>query len=317
MCHTITMRHTTTMRSTAPHRRAPLFSWLVRSGLFVACLLAISSAKAQWATVDWTIAETLLAIDAPLSSVAQQSDYHQWVGEPRIPNSATDMGLRTQPNLELLAQEPPEQTLISPMFANLTPRLEQIAPVSSFSLYAPGSNTWEEMQTLTRQLGELTEHQPQAEQLIAETQALMTTLRESRPLSQSEIAPLLMVQFMDARHVRVFGENSLYNAVLEQLELPNAWQQTTNAWGFALVGIEALAHYPEAILVIIDPLPTGVEEQLAESGLWQQLLRAKHHNLLRLPPVWSFGALPSAQRFARELNAALETSPAHSSQPND
>ncbi|WP_442907969.1 hypothetical protein [Halomonas sp. PA16-9] len=37
------------------------------------------------------------------------------------------------------------------------------------------------MQTLTRELGELTEHQPQAKQLIEETQALMTRLRESRP----------------------------------------------------------------------------------------------------------------------------------------
>lgn len=64
------------------------------------------------------------------------------------------------------------------------------------------------MQTLTRQLGELTERQPQAERLIEETQALMATLRESQPLSQSEIAPLLMVQFMDARHVRVFGKTA-------------------------------------------------------------------------------------------------------------
>lgn len=219
------------------------------------------------------------------------------------------MGLRTQPNMELLAQVPPEQTLISPMFAGLTPRLERIAPVTSFSLYSPGTDTWQEMQTLTRQLGELTERQPQAERLIEETQALMATLRESQPLSQSEIAPLLMVQFMDARHVRVFGENSLYNAVLKQLDLPNAWDQSTNAWGFALVGIEALARYPEATLVIIDPLPTGVEEKLAKSGLWQQLPSVRHDRIVHLPPVWSFGALPSAQRFARELTTALETAP--------
>lgn len=286
-------------------RHTNLFSLLARCGLLAVCLMAFSTAKAQWATVDWTIAETLLAIDAPVSSVAQQSDYHQWVGEPQIPDSATDMGLRTQPNLELLAQVPPEQTLISPMFAGLTPRLERIAPVTSFSLYSPGTDTWQEMQALTRELGELTKHQPQAEQLIEETQTLMTTLRESRPLSQSEIAPLLMVQFMDARHVRVFGENSLYNAVLEQLDLPNAWDQPTNAWGFALVGIEALARYPKATLVIIDPLPIGVEEQLANSGLWQQLPSVRHDRIVRLPPVWSFGALPSAQRFARELFAAL------------
>ncbi|WGI25297.1 ABC transporter substrate-binding protein [Halomonas alkaliantarctica] len=291
-------------------RHTNLLSLLARCGLFVVCMLTVATAHAQWATVDWTIAETLLAIDAPVSSIAQQSDYHAWVGEPPIPDSVTDMGLRTQPNLELLAHVPPEQTLISPMFAGLTPRLEKIAPVTLFSLYSPGTNTWQEIQTLTRQLGELTERQPQAEELIEETQALMTTLRESRSLSQSEIAPLLMVQFMDARHVRVFGENSLYNAVLEQLALPNAWDQPTNAWGFALVGIEALARYPEATLVIIDPLPAGVEEQLAKSGLWQQLPSVKHDNLVHLPPAWSFGALPSAQRFAQKLTTALEAAPA-------
>lgn len=287
-------------------RRTTLLDFLARCGLYAVCLLPFTSAQAQWAAVDWTIAETLLAIDAPVGSVAQQSDYHQWVGEPRIPSSATDMGLRTQPNFELLAQVPPEQTLISSMFAGLTPRLERIAPVSSFALYSPGTDTWQEMQTLTRQLGELTERQPQAEALIAQTQELMTSLRETRPLSQAEIAPLLMVQFMDARHVRVFGENSLYNAVLEQLDLPNAWDQPTNDWGFALVGIEALARYSEAALVIIAPLPAGVEEQLAKSGLWQQLPSVKHNHILRLPSVWSFGALPSAQRFARELTIALE-----------
>ncbi len=298
-------------------RHTNLFSLLMRGGLLAVCMLHLSTAYAQWATVDWTIAETLLAIDAPVRSIAQQSDYHAWVGEPHIPDSVTDMGLRTQPNLELLAQVPPEQILISPMFAGLTPRLERIAPVTSFSLYSPGTDTWQEMQTLTRQLGELTERQPQAEQLIEETQALMTRLRESRILSPSNTAPLLMVQFMDARHVRVFGENSLYNAVLAQLGLPNAWDQATNAWGFALVGIEALARYPEATLVIIDPLPTGVEEKLAKSGLWQQLPSVRHGRIVHLPPVWSFGALPSAQRFARKLTTELEAAPAVSHQGNE
>ncbi|WP_083007647.1 ABC transporter substrate-binding protein [Halomonas sp. GT] len=293
-------------------RHPSLLSLLVRGGLFAVCLLTFSTAKAQWATIDWTIAETLLALDAPVGSVAQQSDYHAWVGEPRIPDSATDMGLRTQPNLELLAQVPPEQILLSPMFAGLAPRLERIAPVSTFSFYSPGTDTWQEMQALTRQLGELTNRNTQAEKLINETQTLMAKLRDQAP----ESAPLLMVQFMDARHVRVFGESSLYNAVLKQLTLPNAWDQPTNAWGFTLVGIEALARYPEATLVIIEPLPAGIEEQLESSSLWQHLPSVKNAQLLRLPPVWSFGALPSAQRFARELFAALSLdSPAQATDP--
>ncbi|MGO2240312.1 MAG: ABC transporter substrate-binding protein [Halomonas sp.] len=285
-------------------RHTPLLVLCARCGLFAVYLLTVSTAHAQVATVDWTIAETLLAINAPVSSIAQQDDYHAWVGEPRIPESATDMGLRTQPNLELLAQRPPEQLLISPMFTSLAPRLEKIVPVTSLALYSPGADTWQEMQALTRELGEITDREAAAEQLINDTRTLMASLRQARP----DTAPLLMVQFMDARHVRVFGKSSLYNAVLEQLALPNAWEQTTNAWGFSLVGVEALAHYPEATIVIIDPLPAGVETELASSGLWQQLPNVKNANLLRLPPVWSFGALPSAQRFARVLTAALEES---------
>ncbi|QNI04865.1 ABC transporter substrate-binding protein [Halomonas sp. SH5A2] len=270
-----------------------------------------SLASSQGATLDWTIAETLLAIDAPVSSVAQQSDYHQWVGEPHIPKNTTDMGLRSQPNLELLAQMQPERILISPMFAGLTPRLERIAPVTSVELYTPGSDTWQEMQSITEQIGELADRAPQASQLIEQTHSLMARLRDERPGT----APLLMIQFMDARHVRVFGDNSLYNAVLDQLDLPNAWDQETNAWGFSLVGVEELARYPDATLLIVDPLPTGVEAQLAESGLWQQLPSVKDDRLLRLPPVWSFGALPSAQRFARELVAALKNAPKETLSP--
>ncbi|MBE0464282.1 MAG: ABC transporter substrate-binding protein [Halomonadaceae bacterium] len=279
-----------------------------RATLLLTSLLAFTSAHAQFATVDWTIAETLVAIGAPISGVAQQPDYYDWVGEPRIPQSATDLGLRAQPNFELLAQLAPERILISPMFASLTPRLERIAPVTSLALFSPGTDTWQEIQALTRELGELTEREAAAEALIEDTQALMASLRDAQP----DTAPLLMVQFMDARHVRIFGDNSLYNAVLEQLGLANAWEEPTNAWGFALTGIEALAGYPDARLVIIDPLPLGVEEQLTTSGLWQQLPIVKNANLLRLPPVWSFGALPSAQRFARVLTSALKEAPAAS-----
>ncbi|WP_252108171.1 MULTISPECIES: ABC transporter substrate-binding protein [unclassified Halomonas] len=278
-------------------RLSPL---LARALLLTASLLP-AGAQAQWATLDWTIAETLLAIDAPIEGVAQIPAYHDWVGEPRLPDSVVDLGLRQQPNFELMAQDPPEGFLISPMFEGLTPKLSRLAPVSSFALYTPGEETWPEMLSFTRQLGEKTHREAQAEALIDETDALMERLSEQTRATP----PLLMIQFMDARHVRVFGDNSLYNAVLSRLGIDNAWQQATNAWGFALTGVETLAHYPDATLVIVDPVPTGVEEELARSGLWQRLPAIEENRVIRLAPVWSFGALPSAQRFARELIQAL------------
>ncbi|WP_411537132.1 ABC transporter substrate-binding protein [Halomonas sp. 7T] len=261
-----------------------------------------SGASPQWATLDWTLAETLIALDAPLSGVAQIDAYHAWVGEPRISERVADLGLRTQPNLELLADLSPEAIFISPMFSNLTARLSRIAPVEPLTLYQADSDTWHEMQGLTRKLGKRVNRERQAETLIASTQALIDRLKARAPTT----APLLIVQFMDERHVRVFGKNGLYHAVLEQLDMTNAWQAPTNAWGFSLVGIEALAAYPDAQLVVVEPLPIGVEAALANSGLWQHLPSVREGRVITLPPTWSFGALPSAQRFARTLVSALE-----------
>lgn len=278
---------------------------LVTLALLVSLLLPAQALRADTqaiATLDWTLAETLVALGAPPQSVAQVDAYHEWVGEPELPDDVIDLGLRTQPNLELLASLEPDRILISPMFANLTPRLERIAPVDNLALYTPGTDTWDEMRELTRKVAERVGREPQGERLIADTERHMATLREALGDDHS---PLLLVQFMDDRHVRVFADNGLYQAVLERLGLDNAWPGETNAWGFALVGIEALADI-DARLVVIEPLPVGVETQLHKSALWQHLPSVRDGTLVTLPPVWSFGALPSARRFADELTAALE-----------
>lgn len=270
--------------------------------------LASSSAMASsgLVSIDWTLAETLVAIDASPHGVAQVDAYHDWVGEPHLSERVLDIGLRSQPNTELLAHLAPSHIFISPMFANLAPRLSRISQVDTFSLYTPGHDTWEEAVTLTRALGEVTGRAAAAETLIEETAMRIETLRQQLP---NDIAPLLIIQFMDDRHVRVFGENGLFQVVLDRLGLQNAWQGETNAWGFSLVGLEQLMEL-EAQLVVVEPYPTGVEEKLRRSSLWQHLPSVRDGTLVSLPPAWSFGALPSASRFAKLLVDALHVSPA-------
>lgn len=289
--------------------RFPLVARLALSAtLSLTPLLALQASAAEtppatplFATLDWTIAETLLALDAPLRGVAQADAYGDWVKTPAIPPSTADLGLRAQPNLERLAALAPERIFISPMFASLEPRLARLAPVTTLPLYQPGTDTWQAMQTLTRRLGEHTDRRDEAQALIRDTNALMAGLRTTLPATR----PLLMVQFIDARHVRVFGKNGLYQAVLDQLGIANAWQQPTNAWGFSTVGIEALAAHANARLVVVKPLPRGVKSALGQSGLWHHLPSVKRDDVIMLPPAWSFGALPSAQRFARLVSEAL------------
>lgn len=288
----------------APFRQAPL-AWLLT--LSVSLLLSAGPffpAQADTpdvVTLDWTLAETLLALGVTPQGVAQTGAYAAWVGEPELPADVTDLGLRAQPNLELLASLAPQHILISPMFASLAPRLEQIAPVTSIGLYLPGSAPWAGMLTATRAVAEVVDQPDAAKRLIEQTEARLARARRQLP---TDVPPLLLVQFMDARHVRVFGDNGLYQAVLERLGLDNAWTGNTNAWGFSLVGLEALAEL-DAQLVVIEPLPVGVEPHLERSGLWHSLAGVRQREVLYLPPVWSFGALPSAQRFANLLVEAL------------
>lgn len=266
--------------------------------LFATATLA---AQPRLATLDWTLAETLVALDHPPVAAAQVDAYQAWVREPTLPDSVSDLGLRTQPNLELLADIAPDRILISPMFANLAPRLERIAPVDTLSLYRPGRDTWSEMRELTQSVAALIDRPHAAEQLIHETERHLAALEQRL---NSGTRPLLMVQFMDARHVRVFGDHGLYQAVLERLGLSNAWNGNTNAWGFSLAPLEALIGL-DAQLVVVKPFPAGVRASLEDSGLWQALLK-RQGNPLILDPVWSFGALPSARRFADLLVTALE-----------
>ncbi|WP_082140419.1 ABC transporter substrate-binding protein [Halomonas sp. PR-M31] len=269
--------------------------------LLLASTLPARAAESSIVTLDWTVAETMLALGVVPQGVAQLDAYRDWVGSPEMPASVVDLGLRAQPNLELLADLDPSDILITPLFASLEPRLSRIAPVTTLGIYATSNDPWASMLAATRKLGRLTGRPEAAERLIASTETQLAQAKKRLP----ENSPaLLVVQFMDERHVRVFGERSLFQGVLSRLGLDNAWQEKTNTYGFSLVGLEDLAEL-KAHLVVVEPLPTGVEEQLAESGLWQNLDAVRRHQVSTLPPVWSFGALPSAQRFTHLLVKAL------------
>ena len=249
-------------------------------------------------TMDWTVAETLLALGVVPQGVGEIAGYRAWVGAPAMPDSVRDIGLRSQPNLELLAQLSPDRILITRMFRSLEPVLSRIA-ATSFIDNQDGDTAWAAMVAQTRDIGSLAKRELAAEELIRATERHIAALRAR---IDDPGRPLLVVQFMDAVHVRVFGSDSLYGSVLDRLGLANAWRRPTNSWGFSLVSLQELLH-DEGRLVVVEPLPIGVD--LPDTGLWRALPSVRRGDVLRLPQAWSFGALPSVRRFADLLAAAL------------
>lgn len=255
------------------------------------------------ATVDWTIAETLLALGVTPLAVGDVSAYRAWVGEPLLPADVVDIGLRAQPNRELLAELKPDRILISPLAAPLAPTLSRIAPVQSIALYDPQTDLWQRLHEATLTIAALVNKTAEANVLLTDLNRDLEQMKQTLP---AELPPLLVVQFIDERHVRVFGRHSLFEAVMQRLGLRNAWQGDTNAWGFSVASLEQFLSIPEARLVVVDPIPVGVSERLQEPGLWQHLPLVQQAPVLHLPAVWSFGGVLAARRFATLLSEALQ-----------
>lgn len=261
-----------------------------------------SASLPRIATVDWTIAETLLALGVTPLAVGDVGPYQAWVGEPRLPAGVVDIGLRTQPNRELLAELKPDRILISPLAAPLAPTLSRIAPVSTIALYDGQTDLWQRLHEVTLTLARMVGKTAEGERLLAGLDRDLASMQAGLP---ADLPPLLVVQFIDERHVRVFGRYSLFDAVMTRLGLRNGWQEQTNGWGFSVVSIEQFMTLPTARLVVVDPIPVGVSERLQEPGLWQHLPLVRQAPVLHLPAVWSFGGVLAARRFAGLLSDAL------------
>lgn len=184
--------------------------------LALACVSALTSlqvaASTNIVTLDWTIAETLIALGNPPIGLAEIPQYKRWVGADQLPTNVLDIGLRGQPNRELMAQQAPDHVLLSPLFMRLSDQLNSIAPVTGLATYQRGDSLWQRLTRTTHTLAALNGDDSAAVSLI---DAVETYLEHRKSQLQGQ-PPLLVVQFIDARHLRVFGKNSLFEAVLER-----------------------------------------------------------------------------------------------------
>ena len=260
-------------------------------------------------TLDFAIAETLFEIlDTPVA-MGGVNNYKSWVGENSTPQNLVSIGTIPQPNKELISTINVSTILAPPQYIYLEDYLSRIAPVEQLSLYNNNPmRSWEKMVKFTKEIGVRVGREQEANFLISESEEYFSRLRE---VPNSIPSPLLIIQFLDERHVRVYGENSLPGTVLDQLELDNAWDGPTNQWGFSIISISELFNY-DVHLVIVDashlPSRKAVQDGIMASGLWNRLPSVQKSNTTLLNAnFWVFGAIPSTIRFADSLVNALDS----------
>jgi ABC-type Fe3+-hydroxamate transport system substrate-binding protein len=254
----------------------------------------VSSESLRVATPDWAILETLLAIGANVVAATELLGFADVAVTPPVPASVSDLGLRGTPNLETLRLAAPELIFNSNFYGRLQDRLALIAPVETHSVYLPGELPYPLAEAMTLALGERLDIAAGAP-LVA---AARTKLDGLRDRLAHDGRPVIAVNFGDARHLRVFGADSMFGEVLTRLGIENAWSQATSYSAMAPVGIEFLASVPDAWIVVIAPTPVDVAEMMRTSAFWKALPSVKSGRVIQVGPANPYGALPAAMRFA-------------------
>jgi len=264
----------------------------------------VSSDVSRVASLDWALAETLLVLGVePVATVAA-SDWPRFVIEPPLPSTVADLGLQQEINLELLAMLDPDLILTSPFIQGLDSVLPRIARTEKLSIFEPTTEPLAHPQQLTRSIAALVHREARAEAFLelADNTFDQCHLR----LQKLDLRPTLVLSFIDPRHARVYGGSGLFQNVFERIGAVNAWNSETGYWGFSTIGVEKLATYSDAQVVVLGPVPADLDASLARSPLWYELPFVKADRVTRLPPVFMFGAMPAALRFARVFTDHME-----------
>jgi ferric hydroxamate transport system substrate-binding protein len=262
-----------------------------------------ASPRPRIAALGWASAQTLLALGLVPLAVPEIERYGRLVVEPAIPAQVSEIGLRSEPNLELLRQLAPDLIVIDPSLASARARLEQIAPVDIFTTLAPGRRPLATAQEATRRLAARLGLDATCESYLARFETALAGYRTQAAGYHG--GPLYLIHELFRNRALVFGSTSLYQDVLDRFGLRNAWTEPSSLYGHTVIGLEELAGVPDARLVLVNSRAADVERLLRTHPFLGTLPAIRASRLTVLSDVLFYGGVPAAERFARLLAERL------------
>lgn len=255
------------------------------------------------AAIDWAMLETVIALGIMPLAATELIQFRKDAVEPAIPDDVIDLGLRGTPNFELLHLLAPELILISPFYTRHQAALERIAPIISLPFYIRGEPPFAKSLAAVTALGERLGRQQQAVTVLVNIAARLESQKQA--LARFTDRPTYLVNVGDARHVRVFGADSMFGDVLARLGLENAWSDRSRYTFAAPVPIENLSAVKDARIIVISEIPVEARSGLRNSMIWNSLEPVRAGRVLMLDNINPYGGVLAGMRFARLLQEAL------------
>ncbi len=252
---------------------------------------------------DWGNAATLTAMGYPPIATGDMRVWDRWVSTPKLPPSTIDLGIRYQPNAELIAQLPVDM-VVDNFFYEHARNLYGDVPAESIMFAAKGDTaTWADYTQPTRQLGQLIDDPKLAEDYIIKSRKDIEVASQRLQQRYPNIKKFAVVQFADANNMRMYVANSLFQPALTQMQKELVVLGKGNSFGFVPIRMGDLAQLDEDVcLLIIDPMSPITRAEIKDSLIWQRLSYGNNRCVGELPPVWIYGGMSSLVDLANNLS---------------
>lgn len=262
-----------------------------------------TNVKINIASPDWGNAATLTAMGYPPIATGDVRVWDRWVGTPKLPTSTVDVGIRYQPNAELIAQLPVDM-VVDNFFYEHARNLYGDVPAKSIVFAAKGETaTWADYSQPTQKLGKLIGEPKLADDYIVKSHKDIDLASKRLQQRYPKVKKFAVVQFADANNMRMYVANSLFQPALTQMQKELVVLGKGNSYGFIPIRMGDLAQLEEDVcLLVIDPLSPITRAEIKDSLIWQRLSYGSNRCVGELPPVWIYGGMSSLVGLANNLS---------------
>lgn len=265
-------------------------------------------------TPDWGVGATLVEMGNPPIAIGDKRIYPVWVNTPKLPDSVLDIGIRGQPNTELLAQLQPDLIFNTFFYNHNAMFYDPKVPVHEVDFGFKDNDMtsvpkWSRFSEPTMQIGERLNKIAEAAQYIAEGK--LRILQAGKTVNQyiSKDKKILVIGFWDARQLRVASIDSPISLALQMMGYDLLSLGENSQWGITSVPMHTLYQLPDDVCLIInEPIPKTTKYEIAHSPIWQRSPFFKPDACIyKIDPVWTNGGIEVLASFAENLEKAVTT----------
>jgi iron complex transport system substrate-binding protein len=248
-------------------------------------------------TLEWTYTEDVVALGVQPIGNADNTYYKVYVtNEAALDDSVTDVGSRSEPNIEAIAALKPDLIIANAdNNSNVYDQLKAIAPTLEFDPYDGDGYNYDKMTTIFNTIATALGKEDKAKEVLSNLDQHYAEAKEKLAAAGKENFHFVLTQaftYQNAASLRMFSDNSVVAGTLNKIGLVNDWQpDKLENYGFSTVGIESLSKVQDSnFIYITQPDDDVFGTAMKENSVWKGLNFVKEKRTYQLgSTTWTFG----------------------------